>query len=153
MDIGEFGPDACTFHPAIEETSGSFNVSVKKRGGETLFRMIIPRIQVKRLLTAFDDLLPNQHKLAIHPIPLKSIFKVSASTELDIEVRPLIQLIQEDGESRFFERGDLERFRYGNLIYIKEMGILAELESEGRAERKFRAPVKMVLKSPRYLFF
>ena len=142
----EFGPDACTFHPAIEETSGLFTVSVKKRGGETLFRMIIPRIKVKRLLTAFDDLLPNQHKLAIHPIPLKSIFKVSTSTELDIEVHPLIQLIQEDGESRFFEREDLARFQYGNLIYIKEMGILAELELEGRAERKFRAPVKMVLK-------
>ncbi len=149
----EFGPDACTFHPAIEETSGSFTVSVKMRGGEALFRMIIPRIKVKRLLTAFDDLLPNQHKLAIHPIPLKSIFKVSTSTQLDIEVRPLIQLIQEDGESRFFEREDLERFRYGDLIYIKEMGILAELELEGRAERKFRAPVKMVLKKSQVPIF
>ena len=145
----ELGPDACAFHPAIEETSGSFTVSVKKRGGTTLFRMIIPRIKVKRLLAAFDDLLPNQHELAIHPIPLKSIFKVSSSTQLDIKVRPLIQLIQEDGESRFFEREDLERFRYGDLIYIKEMGILAELEPEGGGERKFRAPVKMVLKKSR----
>ncbi|MBL7203703.1 MAG: DEAD/DEAH box helicase [Desulfobacteraceae bacterium] len=149
----EFGPDACTFHPAIEETSGSFTVSVKNRGGETLFRMTIQRIKVKRLLTAFDDLLPNQHKLAIHPIPLKSIFKVSPHTQLDIEVRPLIQLIQEDGESRFFEREDLERFRYGDLIYIKEMGILAELEPEGRGERKFRAPVKMVLKKSQVPIF
>ena len=142
----EFGPDGCTFHPAIEETSGSFTVSVKNREDETLFRMIIPRIKVKRLLTAFDDLLPNQHELAIHPIPLKSIFKVSAHTQLDIEVRPLIQLIQKDGESKFFEREDLERFRYGDLIYIKKMGILAELEPEGRRPRKFKAPVKMVLK-------
>jgi len=149
----EFGPDGCTFHPAIEETSGSFTVSVKRRGGKILFRMIIPRIKVKRLLTALDDLLPNQHELAIHPIPLKSIFKVSAHTQLDIEVRPLIQLIQEDGESRFFEREDLERFRYGNLIYIKEMGILAELEPEGRGERKFRAPVKMALKKSQVPIF
>jgi len=37
----EFGPDGCTFHPAIEETSGSFTVSVKRRGRKILFRMIM----------------------------------------------------------------------------------------------------------------
>ena len=151
----EFGHEGCTFHPAIEETSGKFTVSVAGRDGEDLFRMVIPRPRVKRLLAAFSDLLPNQHQLAIHPIPLKSIFMVSRDTELDMEVRPMIELIQENGESRFFEREDLKRFQYGELIYIREMGILAELEPDGRrAARKFRAPVKMVLKKSQVpLFF
>jgi superfamily II DNA or RNA helicase len=142
----EFGSEMCFFYPAIEERSGAFTVSVKNAQNDVVLRMAIPRNCVNRVLRAFQELLPNQHNLAIHPVPLKSIFKVSANTELDLEVRPLIQLIQENGEPSFFEREDLEKFRYGNLIYIKEMGLLAELEPEGQEPRKFRAPVRMVLK-------
>jgi len=78
-------------------------------------------------------------------IPLKSIFKVSRNTELDLEIRPQIQLIQENGEEKFFENKDLEKFTYGPLVYIKEMGIMAQLEMPGKF-RKFKAPVKIVLK-------
>ncbi|MCF8143424.1 MAG: DEAD/DEAH box helicase [Deltaproteobacteria bacterium] len=142
----EFGREGCAFYPAIEENTGAFTVGVRDSNGEMLFRMVIPRHKVRSLLRTFQDLLPNQHHFAIHPVPLKSIFKVSPNTQLDLEVRPLIQLIQENGETRFFEREDLEKFRYGNLIYIKEMGLLAELEPEGLTQRKFQAPVRMVLK-------
>ncbi len=142
----EFGQDGCAFHPAIEENSGIFTVTVKNSVGEDVCRMAIPRNRVGRILNLFENLLPNQHNLAIHPIPLKSIFKVSPKTKLDLEVRPMIELIQENGEARFFKRKDLERFRYGNLIYIKEMGLMAKYDSDGLEERKFRAPVKMVLK-------
>ena len=142
----EFGRDGCTFFPAIEESTGSFTVSLRNSKEETLFRMVIPRDKVRQLLRAFNDLLPNEHNIAIHPVPLKSIFKVTPNTQLDLEVRPLIQLIQKNGETRFFEREDIEKFQYGNLIYIKEMGLLAELEPEGLSQRKFQAPVRMVLK-------
>ncbi|MDZ7699097.1 MAG: hypothetical protein U5R49_19920 [Deltaproteobacteria bacterium] len=97
----EFGPDGCTFHPAIETSSGMFTVSVKDMAGDLQFRLIIPRDRVSQILRAFEDLLPNGHGLPIHPVPLKSIFKVSRTTELDMEVRPMIQLIQENGESGF----------------------------------------------------
>jgi SNF2 family DNA or RNA helicase len=117
-----------------------------KPSGETVLRFFVPRQKVKRLLAAFKELLPNQHQLPIHPIPLKSIFKVNMNTKLDLEIRPLIQLIQDDGEAKFFKREDLERFRYGDLIYVPELGILAELEKPGTVQRKFKAPVKMVLK-------
>lgn len=142
----EFGAKGCAFHPAIEENTGKFTVACKNTSGDPVFRMEIPRNKVKRLIITLKEFLPNQHDLAIHPIPLKSIFKVSKRTQLDLEVRPIIQLIQESGEKNFFEREDLEHFRYGDLIYIKELGIFAELEPPGRMERKFRAPVKMVLK-------
>ena len=142
----EFGSAGCTFHPAVEDASGSFTVTCKDLEGRAYFRMVIPPNKVKRILAAFKDLLPNQHHLAIHPIPLKSIFKITANTRLDLEIRPIIQLIQEDGEETFLEREDLERFRYGDLIYIKDLGILAELERPGSLERKFRSPEKMVLK-------
>jgi hypothetical protein len=87
----EFGVTGCSFHPAIEETAGSFTVACKDPSGDTAFRMVIPRNKVKRLLITLKEFLPNQHDLAIHPIPLKSIFKVAISTQLDLEVRPVIR--------------------------------------------------------------
>ncbi len=141
----ELGEEGFAFHPAIEEESGTFQVTCKRSGGESVFRMVIPREKVKGLLMEFEELLPNQYGLAIHPMPLKSIFKISASTDLDLEVRPIIQVLQESGEAKFFDREDLERFRYGDLIYVKELGILAELESPGK-ERRFASPTRMVLK-------
>lgn len=142
----EFAADQCTFHPSVEETSGAFTVTCKRSDRESIFNMVIPRKKVRQVLSAFNEFLPNQHGLAIHPIPLKSLFKVSMKTKLDMEVRPMIQLLQEDGETRFFEREEMEKFRYGDLVYIKEMGILAELEPQGKNKREFVAPVKMVLK-------
>ena len=142
----EFGSRGCTFHPAVNELSGDFTLTCRTGEEKDVFRLIIPRRKVKRLITTLEEKLLNQHKLAIHPVPLRSIFKVSMKTKLDLELRPLIQLIQENGEARFFEREDFERFRYGNLIYIKELNILAELEQPEKMERKFKSPVKMVLK-------
>jgi superfamily II DNA or RNA helicase len=142
----ELGVSGFTFHPAIEKRSGTFIVICKGSEEEPAFRMVIPRDKVKQVLLAFKDHLPNQHGLTIHPIPLKSLFKVSINTELDLEVRPLIQLLQQDGEERFFERKDLEKFRYGNLVYLKELELLAELEPPGRMQRRFVSPRKMVLR-------
>ena len=149
----EFGEEEVIFLPTIDEDSGAFRVTCKRPDGEAVIRMVIPREKVKGLLAGLNELLPNQHGLAIHPIPLRSIFKISATTELDLEVRPLIQVLQEGGEARFFHREDLERFRYGDLVYIKEMGILAEVEPPGRMERKFVSPVKMVLKKSQVPIF
>jgi superfamily II DNA or RNA helicase len=135
----------CTFEPAISEKTGVFTVSCLSPDGVPLIRLFIPRNKVRNLLSTLQEHLPNQHALAIHPIPLKSIFKITRNTELDLEIRPQIQLIQENGEEKFFENNDLKKFTYGPLVYIREMGIMAQLEMPGKS-RKFKAPVKMVLK-------
>ena len=145
FEEGNAQNNGCTFEPAISEKTGLFTVSCLAPDGNPLIRLFIPRNKVKGLLSAFQELLPNQHALSIHPIPLKSIFKISQNTELDLEIRPQIQLIQENGEEKFFENKTLEKFTYGPLVYIKEMGIMAQLEMPGTS-RKFQAPVKMVLK-------
>jgi superfamily II DNA or RNA helicase len=141
----EFGATGCTFQPNIDKKTGAFAVTCRDLSDNPVFRLIIPRNAVKRLLLSLEKHLSNQHNMAIHPIPLKSIFNVSTTTELDLEVRPVITLLQENGEKRFFEREDLERFRYNDLIYIPELGLMAELERPDK-ERRFKAPVKMVLK-------
>ena len=140
-----FGLDI-SFLPAIEELSGRFMVTGKHPEGAPLFHLVIPRNRVKGFLKGFRDLLPNQHGLSIHPLPLKSIFKISATTRMDLTVRPLVQILQADGEVKYLKKEGLEKFRYGDLIFVKELGVLAELEPPGPLERKFAAPIKMVLK-------
>ncbi len=135
-----------SYSPAIEEESGRFMVTGKHPEGAPLFHLVIPRNRVKGFLKGFRDLLPNQHGLSIHPLPLKSIFKISATTRMDLTVRPLVQVLQADGEIKYLKKEGLEKFRYGDLVYVKELGILAELEPPGPLERKFAAPIKMVLK-------
>jgi SNF2 family DNA or RNA helicase len=141
----EFGAEGCTFQPNIDKKSGAFAVTCCDLSGSAVFRLIIPRNAVKRLILSLEKHLPNQHNMPIHPVPLKSIFNISATTELDLEIRPLVTLLQEDGEKKFFEREDLERFRYDDLIYLPELGIMTELERP-ESKRRFAAPIKMVLK-------
>jgi hypothetical protein len=132
----EFGDRDNTFHPTIEETSGEFTLTFKHGGGDAIGRMVIPRQRVKSLLSAFREIFPNQRELAIHPVPLKSLFKISANKKMDLQIKPIVQVLKEDGEARFFAREDLERFRYGDLIYIKDLGVLAELEPSGKMQEK-----------------
>jgi hypothetical protein len=142
----EFDSETYAFNPAIEESTGVFTITCNRDGGVPLFRAIIPRHMVRVLLNTFEKWLPNQHNMPIHPIPLKSIFKISMNTEMDLDLLPMIHLIQEDGEESFLNREDLERYRYGDLVYIKELGLMAELEKPD-SKRKFRTPVRMTLKN------
>jgi SNF2 family DNA or RNA helicase len=142
----ELGVEGCTFQPHIDKRSGIFAITCSDKTGRPFFRFIVPRGAVKRLILSMEKHLPNQHNLSIHPVPLKSIFNISATTELDLEIRPQVALLQENGEKKFFEREDVERFRYDDLIYLPELGIIAELEKPDSG-RKFATPVKMMLKN------
>ena len=133
-----------TFHPAIDETSGRFTFTYLRPDGDPVVRFAVPRDRVRAVLQLLAAEYPEQADLAIRPVPLASIFRVTQETELDLEVRPVIRALQANGEERFYEHRDFARFRYGNLIYIKDLGVLAELEREGK-ERKFKAPANMKL--------
>lgn len=142
-----------TFHPAIDEGDGRFTFTFHRPGGDPAVRFSVPRDRVRAALQLLAAEYPEQEDLAIRPIPLMSIFRVTQETELDLEVRPVIRALQANGEEKFYERRDFEKFRYGHLVYIRELGVLAELEREGK-ERKFRAPVSMKLQKsqvPAYL--
>jgi len=141
----EFGAKGRTFHPAIEEKTGAFTVACKGGEGTPVFRVVIPRHTVRTLLCTLKEWLPNQHNMPIHPIPLKSIFKVNMNTEMDLDLFPMIKLIQENGEETYLNQDELERYQYGDLVYIRELGLMAELEKPGKG-RRFQAPVRMTLK-------
>jgi SNF2 family DNA or RNA helicase len=145
----EYG-DAFTYHPAIDPNTGDFVLTCRK-GDDTILDIIVPRVKVRKILKLLGAEFPDQPSLAIHPIPLKSIFRVTAKTKLDLEIRPAIQALQANGEARFYQQEDLAKFRYGDLVFLKEMNVLAELESLD-STRRFASPVSMNLKKSRLPF-
>ncbi len=141
----EFGADGCRFHPSVDEATGAFIITCKDPEQATIFHAGIARNRVRPLLDCFRQHLPNQHGLPIHPIPLKSLFRVSQNTQTDLDIYPVIQLLQAEGEQRFFSREGLERFIYGDIVYIPELKLLAELEKPGN-DRQFSTPRRMTFK-------
>lgn len=150
----EFNGRKPAFHPAIEESTGEFTVTLKQGGESPIWRLVVPRQKVKGLLLTFREAFPDQREWDIHPLPLKSVLKISAKGSSSLEIKPLVQVVAEGGKTRTFAREDLERFRYGDLIYVKDLGLLAQMESPGRIEAKFPKITKTVLKKaevPRFL--
>ncbi|HEY0783176.1 MAG TPA: hypothetical protein VGE98_12020, partial [Thermoanaerobaculia bacterium] len=130
--VREFEPPGTTggtFHPAIDGTTGRFTLTYRRadeQGGAAVVRIAVPRDRVRAALQLLGECFPEQDDLAIHPIPLQSILHVTQETQFDLDevhVRPAIRAIQASGEARLFSHEELAKFRYGNLIYLKELGI------------------------------
>lgn len=141
LEPGERG----TFHPAVDEATGAFTLTWR-RAGTPIVQVTVPRDRVRAALQLLGEAYPDQEDLAIRPIPLRSIFHAGQDTELDlVEVRPMIRALQQTGEERFLEMAEVEKYRYGSLIWLKDLGVLAELEREGK-ERRFKAPARLTLR-------
>lgn len=141
LEPGERG----TFHPAVDEATGAFTLTWR-RAGSPIVQVTVPRDRVRAALQLLAEAYPDQEDLAIRPIPLRSIFHAGQDTELDlVEVRPMIRALQQTGEERFLEMAEVEKYRYGSLIWLKDLGVLAELEREGK-ERRFKAPARLTLR-------
>jgi superfamily II DNA or RNA helicase len=164
--VRELGTDGTRFQPAVDRGSGRFALLCRpaepgagEGGGEAdadpVAELTLPRGAVERVLRVLAEIFPRQADLRIRPIPLKTIFHVSAATEIDggeaVDVRPVVQAIQAlqvEGEERVIEQAEVERFVYGRLIYLEELGVLAELERPGR-ERRFGTPRRLRLERSR----
>lgn len=149
----ELDGERVTFHPAVDHRSGAFTLTCHQSEDRPLLRLTVPRPAVQRILELLGSVFPGQEDLSIHPVPLKTLFRVTEATEIEgdgeddegaLDVRPVLVALQEDGEERYIERDDFEKFRYGRLVYLPELGVLAELEQPGR-ERRFRAPRRLQL--------
>jgi superfamily II DNA or RNA helicase len=130
--------------PRVDRGSADFLLLCRTEDGSEALRLVLPRDAVASVLELLRAVAPHDDALAVRPLPLKTLFKVTASTALDVEVRPMIEALQAGGEARLFERAELERFRYGRLVYLPDLQVLAELEPPG-PERRFTSPSRLTL--------
>jgi len=144
--VREHGDPGGTFHPVVDRGTGELQLTLRDPEGTDRYRFTVPREQVRAVLRLLAAAFPAQRDLATKPIPLRSLFLVSRATEVDLELRPVIQALQEQGEDRFLASEALERFRYGDLVYLPDLGVLGELERPDRP-RRFTAPRRMMLSS------
>jgi superfamily II DNA or RNA helicase len=143
LEPGETG----TFHPSIDESTGRFTLTFRRsEPGGPIVRFTVPRKQVRAVLEILTEAYPDQEDLPSRPLPLRTLFHISEQTDVDVvEVRPVIRALQATGEERFLELAEVERFRYGSLIWLRDLKVLAELERDGK-ERKFRSPARVQLR-------
>lgn len=149
-----------SFHPAVDLATGDIVLTFRFGHGDAspddfnpnlpgnnpaIVKMVLPRAQVAKVLDFLKERFPEQRDLAISPLPLQSIYRVTQDTELDLEdMRPVIRKLQMKGLPRYFRSPDFKKMRHGDLVYVRELGVLSELEASGQ-ERKFRAPLLMRL--------
>ncbi len=138
------GAESGTFHPAVNKATGDFVLGFRLAEQGDLLRCVIPRRRVPLVLKLLRETFPEQQDLGVQPVPLQSLFRINNETELDMRVRPVIRMLQVRRQERFYRGTELAKYRYGNLVFVRELGILAELEREGE-ERKFQAPRLMRL--------
>ena len=132
--------DEGAFHLAIDLTGGFPWLVFTAKDALTL-RVRLPHASLETVLRLVGERTPDT---AIRPIPLRSLLAVKPETRLDLDVRAGIEGLQSMGEARLLASPALRLFRYGRLVFLPTVGVLAEMETPG-SERKFMAPVAMQL--------
>jgi superfamily II DNA or RNA helicase len=136
----EHGDGRHALRPEIDAESGEFCLAFcPEAEGPRALRIVVPRARVEAALHFLEGELPDDPACALRPIPLRSLFHATPATTLDLPVRAALEALQAQGEARVLVRPGLERFRYGDLVYLEELAVLAALERPG-STRKFAAP-------------
>ena len=137
----EFGSHNIALDTFIDTGRGAFVLNAYDTGGHPVFHLNVPRTRVKALLECLQGFKPLYHGIQIHPLPLITVFKISRiqKGEPALEVTPFIQLTRPNGEIRLWEEGSLQKFRYGDLIYLADADILAEHRKPGWIPEAFKA--------------
>ena len=135
----EFGTHDFTIDSKIDAGQGAFLLTTQNLNGEPVFQLPLPRPKVRALVEGLKDFEHQYLGLKIHPIPLITVFKISRtqSRELALEITPCIQLTLQNGEIRLWEEALVQKFRYGDLIYLADSDILAEHRKPRRSPEGF----------------
>ena len=137
----ELGTQNFTITSDIDAGQGTFLLTTYNFKCEPVFHLSVPRPKVKALLEGLKDFEHQYRGLRIHPIPLITVFKISRSRsrKLALEITPCIQLTLQNGEIRLWDEALVQKFRYGDLIYLAEPDILAEHRKPRRIPEGFGA--------------
>jgi superfamily II DNA or RNA helicase len=135
----ELGRRNFTITSDIDADRGTFLLTTQNFKGEPIFQLAVPRPKVKALLECLKNFGPQYQGLKIHPVPLITVFKISRtrSRKLALEITPWIQLTLQNGEIRLWEEALVQKFRYGDLIYLADPDILAEHRKPRRIPESF----------------
>ncbi|MGD9286871.1 MAG: DEAD/DEAH box helicase [Desulfobacterales bacterium] len=124
----EQGTDNFTIDTDVDPVQGTFWLKVQNREGKPVFQLAVPRTKVKALLECLKDCDHRYQGLEIHPVPLITVFKLSKTdgSKPTLEITPCIQLTLQSGKIQLWDEASIEKFRYGDLVYLAGPDVLAD---------------------------
>ena len=127
--------------PAVDLRSGSLFLKVRAGADESVrFRIAVPRRRVADALA----LLAETGQPSIEPLPAADLFYVGPDTRIEERHKFDVLRLAAEGEELLDEPGR-ERFRYGDLVFLEELGVLVR-RSE-RSEGSWREAKTLALES------
>ena len=126
----EWGTDGLRWRPSIDPESGQFQLLAEDGLNRLIIAVDIARLRVKSFLKRFGQDLAGDNALAISPVPLDLVFDVRLRQDSGLEIAPRLRLVQEAGEYRTLEGIDFKRFQYGDLVYIPQLNLMADMVAE-----------------------
>ena len=135
----ELGRHKFIINTEIDPDQGTFLLTTQNFKGVPVFQLAVPRPKVKALLECLNNYRPQYQGLEIHPVPLITVFKISKTPgpKLALEIRPCTQLTLQNGEIRLWDEAALQKFHYGDLIYLADPDIIANYPNPRRIPEGF----------------
>lgn len=130
----EWGPEGLSWRARIDSQSGNFYLAAENGQGDSICRIYIPRTRVKSLLKRLGPELATGGGLALAPVPLDVVFDARLREDSRLEIAPRLRLVQQAGEYRTLKNIDLKRFQYGDLVYIPELNLMADMVAPASTE-------------------
>jgi len=142
----ELGMRDFTLDSDVETTHGTFYLTVKNLEGIPVMRFPVPRSKVKSLLGRLKNYAFQYQGLKIYPNALTTLFKIARTRDMALEITPFVQLTLQNGETKQFNEAALDKFRFGDLIYLPDRKILAEHKKPQSVPPSLIEPGKNIIK-------
>ncbi len=142
----EFGTGGFSFVPDVCKNTGDYRLIVKKNGGETLFRLVVPRSAVKTVLQ--DAALPVSEKkgFAIDERPAEPILEVKRDAVGCIRIYPRMRFVKSDGDIVYYDTEKISKYRFGDLLHLPGEKMFVPVAKTGSTLKEIGYPKKRVVK-------
>ena len=117
--VREYG-DGGRLEPAVELRTGDLWLTYWTSADEAVLQMVVPRTQVTAVL---ERLAGDDWGQAPRPLLSSTLFRAGPETAVDPEVKAKVDYLVAYGRDTLTEP-PRERFRYGDLVYLEELGVL-----------------------------
>jgi SNF2 family DNA or RNA helicase len=118
------------FEASIDQTSGAFTLTFLRDRKHPVFRILVPRSRVRGVLAMLREEHGDAPKAPPQPLPLLPLLRLFADDPARRHlVGELQELIDPDDEAATGSP-EVEKYRYGNVLYIPEAEILASLDED-----------------------
>ncbi|MBU0991250.1 MAG: DEAD/DEAH box helicase [Proteobacteria bacterium] len=139
-----YGNDAW-FFAHVDEADGTFSIHAQNTEMNPFLVICPAKNHTCEFLAGFRDKLINADEMAVHPIPLKTVVHMKMTADLHLEMRPCLQVTDQNGKTAIYDREALEPFRFGTKWYLTGMKCFAEIQKPDPVFDKFEGKFQHVV--------